>query len=39
MVGQNGGKFERLIKLIKNLRFMQIEKCLPEVLRVMFKFR
>ena len=25
-VGQNGGKIERLIKFIKNLRFMQIEK-------------
>ena len=26
MVGQNGGKFERLIKLIKNLCLIQIEK-------------
>ena len=26
MVGQNGGKFERLIKFIKNSRLMQIEK-------------
>ena len=39
MVGQNGGKFERLIKFIKIRVLCKSKNFFTEVLRVLFRFR
>ena len=39
MLSQNGGKFERFIKFIRNARFVQIAIFFAEVPLVMFTFK